>query len=614
VGSCRVGEERACQGCGQSPRDPRRNRDVAAGRVQNRCESSRLDKPGLAATVTATDGRQYADTRPQTHAAAVHAAALTKGPALSSIKHTRSERASAILESPGTTLPPEIAASLLAAVDSDWNMLRYPQHLTFAGPAAIAIASGDPVKAELIAARTCDLATQRALYDLAEREDYERVLPALARSKNVSDHDLRIAIHDALLEQKRDLHAAVTLCPEAHIVNWLEMHEVPGDYPYYAAADVLCDSTDAVISRFLRHCETVMPEMGTPEYWSTPDRYQIERGMTRLGERLAKRGESERVVRLIVGLKRSVRFHILTAAWHHAETATAPLTRALLALVAENLDEVAERKAHANSNDRNEPWIPRLIKYRTNLGYDDESLRLLAKAAPAMIEPILAQLGNGDERRDLLIDLALESGEAYLVQPLLERRYSSDGSFNGPILRDGDDYHKAVSIMKTAPGRRIGNYGSARYIPKGAYIDDVLTATKDDGHARLYEALFEPRAAMRGAWKPNLDDFAKLIADTAPATLATAVYRGAESIRADIAGEYEKSYDGIIMVRKYLDIAIEHVKAERLCDAQDTLAYVATRLGEIFVDDPAGFDQALHLAATSTRTFGEVIRAAKKLR
>lgn len=555
-----------------------------------------------------------ADTCPQTHAAAAHAAALTKGPALSSIKHTRSERASAILENPGTTLPPEIAASLLAAVDSNWDMLRYPEHLTFAGPAAIAIASGDPVKAELIAARTCDVETQRALYNLAAREEYERVLPALARSKNVTDHDLRIAIHDALLEQKRDMHAAVVICPEAHVVNWLETHEVPEKYPYYAAAETLCDSTNTVISRFLRHCETLIPEMGTPEYWSVPDRYQIERGLTRLGELLAKRGETERVVRLVKGVKRSVRFHVLTAAWHHAEIATAPLTKAILALVAENLDEAAERKAHANSNDRHEPWVPRLIKYRTNLGYDDESLRLLAKAAPTMLAPILQRLVNGDERRDLLVDLALASGDENLTQLLLERRYSSDGSFNGPILRDGDDYHKAVAIMQAAPGRRSSGYGSARYIPKGARIEDVLTATKSDGHARLYEALFEPRVVMRSAWQPSLEDFAKLIADTAPATLASAVYRGAESIRADIAGEYEKHQDDIVGARKYLDVAVEHVRAERLCDAQDTLAYVATRLGEIFADDPAGFEQALHLAATSTRPFGEVIRAAKKLR
>jgi len=533
---------------------------------------------------------------------------------LSSIKHTRSERASAILESPGTTLPPEIAASLLAAVDSNWDMRRYPEHLTFAGPTAIAIASGNPAKAEIIAARTCDLETQRALYDLAAREEYERVLPALARSKNVTDHDLRIAIHDALLEQKRDMHDAVFLAPAEHTVTWLETHENIDTYPYYAAGEVLCDSTDTVISRFLRHCETVIPEMGTPEYWSAPGRYQIERGLTKLGELLAKRGETERVVRLVKGVKRSVRFHVLTAAWHHAEIATAPLTKALLALVAESLDETAERKAHATSNERNEPWIPRLIKYRTNLGYDDESLRLLAKAAPTMLAPILERLANGDERRDLLIDLALESGEAQLVQSLLERRYSPDGSFDGPILRDCNDYHKAVAIMQTSSVRRIGGYGSARYIPKGARIEDVLAASNGDGYTRLYGALFEPRAVMRTAWQPSLDDFAKLIADTDPAALASAVYRGAESIRADIAGEYEKHHDDIVGARKYLDVAVEHVRAERLCDAQDTLAYVATRLGEIFADDPAGFEQALHLAATSTRPFGEVIRAAKKLR
>lgn len=529
-------------------------------------------------------------------------------------KYTRSERASAILDNPGTSLPPEIAASLLAAVDSDMDMLRYPEHLTFAGTTAIAVASGDPVKAEFIAGRTRDLATQRAMYDLASREGYERVLPALARSKHVVDRDLCIMIHDALLEQKRDMHAAVVLAPAEHVVEWLETHETLDNYPYYAVGEALCDSTDPVISRFLQHCETVIPEMGTPEYWSAPDRYQIERGLTKLGEILAKRGECERVVRLIDGIKRSVRFHVLTAAWHYAETATAPLTKALLALVVENLDETAERKAHATSNERNEPWIPRLIKYRTNLGYDDESLRLLANAAPTMLSPILQRLANGDERRDLLIDLALESGEAQLVQSLLERRYSPDGSFDGPILRDGEDYRKAVAIVLASPVRRIGSSGSARYIPNGARIEDVLAASNGDGHAHLYNALFEPRAVMRGAWQPSLDDFAKLIADTTPATLATAVYRGAESIRADIAGEYETHPDDIVKARKYLDIAIEYVRAERLCDAQDTLAYVATRLGEIFADDPAGFEQALHLAAASTRPFGEVIRAAKKLR
>jgi hypothetical protein len=494
-------------------------------------------------------------------------------------------------------------------------MLRYPEHLKFAGPSAIALSSGDPIKAEIIAARTCDVTTQRALYNLAESEGYQRILPALALSKNVTDHDLRISIHDTLLAQKRDMHAAVAVCPEAHVMNWLETHEVPEKYPYYAAAEALCDSTSTVIARFLRHCETVMPEIGTPEYWAASNRHQIERGLTRLGEILAKRGESELVVHLVTDVKRSVKFHILTSAWHHAEIASGPLTRALLAFVAENLDEVAERKAHANSSDRHEPWVPRLIKYRTNLGYDDESLRLLAKAAPTMLAPILQKISNDDERRDLLIDLALESGEAYLVHLLLERCYSPDGSFNGPILRGCDDYHKAVAIMRATSGRRPYGYGAVRCIPKGARIEDVLAMTTGESVAliHLYEALFEPRAAARGAWQPSLEDFSKLIAYTSSATLASAVCRGAESIRAHIAGSYEKHQDDIVGARKYLDVAIEHVKAERLCGAQDTLAYVATRLGEIFADDPAGFEQALHLAATSTRPFGEVIRAMKKL-
>lgn len=533
---------------------------------------------------------------------------------MSSTKYTHSERASVILENHGTNLPPEIATSLLSAVGAGNATLRCPEHLTFGGPAAVAVAANDPAKAELIAGRAKDIETQWSMYNLAFRDGYERILPALAQSTYVADHDLRIAIHDSLLEQKRSMYAAVTMCPVGHIVEWLDTHEVPSMYPYRIAGQILCDSTDHDISRFLRHCEKMIPETDSPEYWTRQNRHELDCGLNAIGEILAKRGESERVVSLVENFKYGVRLNILTAAWNHAETATGRLTKALLSLVAENFDELAERKAHATSNERYDPWIPRLIKHRTKLGYDEESLRLLADAAPEMLIPILQKLANGDKRRDLLVELALGSKNVLLVQLLLERRYCTDGSLTGPVLRDGVDYHKAVAIAQSAPGYRTSGHGVAPCIPSSACIDDVITATKRDGRNHLYECLFEPRVGLRGAWQPDVEDFAKLIANTDHSTLSSAVYRGAERIRCEIAGEYAADHDNIVAARKYLNMAIEHVRAEHLCGSQDTLAYVATRLGEIFADDPAGFEQALHLAAASTRPFGEVIRAAKKLR
>jgi len=533
---------------------------------------------------------------------------------LSRTKPTRSERASAILENRGIDLPPEIAADLLAAVEADWGMTRYPENLTFTGASAIAVAASDEIKAEVIATRTPDLSTQRALYESAKKMERTRVIEALAGSKHMTDPALRGELHDALLAKNPASTAAVSNCPGGHIVDWLENNQAGEGYPYRVAAESVAKEPASTILRFVKICEAALGDPESEQYRLSPNRYKIEDGLSALGQHLARSGEKAKGVEVAKASGKVARFYILAALWHQSDRADGDLTRAIFDLIEERGESELEKERHQRSSERHEPYVPRLVKHRDNVEYDEESLRILAEKTPAMLEPILKSLANGDPRRDLLVEISLKSREAGLARALLERGYHADGIYDGPILPDGASYREAVDILDASGADKP--YGSVRYIPKDADVEDVIRATglETYGLSFLYEAMFTPQDALRPAWQPEIGDFLKIVEKTGKQVLKTAVHRGTENLRTSRENPRRAEDDpGRAVARKYLDAAADLVNADELCSQDDGLAYVAMRLGEIYGDDVAGFEQALHLSTVSSKPFREVLKAAKKL-
>jgi len=533
---------------------------------------------------------------------------------LSRTKPTRSERASAILENRGIDLPPEIAADLLAAVEADWSMTRYPENLTFTGASAIAVAASDEIKAEVIATRTPDLPTQRALYESAKKLERTRVIEALARSKYMTDPTLRGELHDNLLAQNPGSTTAVLNCPGGHIVDWLENNQAGEGYPYRMAAESVAKEPAGVILRFVKICETNLGDPESANHRLRSHRYKIEDGFSALGQHLARSGEQTKGVEVAKASGKTARFYILTALWHQSDRADGDLTRAIFDLIEERGETELDIERHQRSSERHEPYVPRLVKHRDKVEYDEESLKILAEKTPAMLEPMLRSLGNGDPLRDLLVEISLKSREAGLARALLERRYHSDGIYDGPILPDGSAYREAVDILDASGANKP--YGSVRYIPKDADVEDVIRATGLESHGLgfLYESMFEPQDALRPAWQPEIEDFLKIVEKTGKQVLKTAVHRGTANLRTSREEPRRAGDDpGRAIARKYLDAAADLVNADELCSQDDGLAYVAMRLGEAYSDDVAGFDQALHLSTVSSKPFREVLKAAKKL-
>lgn len=523
---------------------------------------------------------------------------------------SRPTRASNILNSPTTILSPEIAASLLASVESDYEILRYHTNVMFSGPSAISVAATDPTKAEFVAAHTSDVQTQVALCDLANREDFGGVLSALARSEFVVDSDLRARIHDELLSTGKDLTRAVHICPAAHLVSWLESHPIPDNYPYQAAAKVVSMAAEPDLAvRFAKVCDSMLKG-------SSGSRYHVENGLSSLGEHLAKSGLLSMAVQASLVVPRSVRFYILTSAWHHAEIATEALTAAVLDLVKDHSDHDSDRAAHLASPDRNKPWCPNLLRYRKKTGFDEASLRLLAGTYPAALLGILENLANDDPQKGLLVDLALDSKDPNLAAAMLDRRFSRDDRFDGPVLYDRDSFHKAVaSLQGGITGFRPG-YSTTFCIPRDADVADVLLLLDESGTESLVKALCDPVVRLRPDWEPTAEDFATLLDSIDPADLARPLAEGMYRMRClSIPKEDGTPHEASDMsrARQYMDQVADRINADQLCLGQDTLSYVATRLSDIFAADVASFDQAMHLTSVTPRPLGEVLRAVARL-
>lgn len=531
-----------------------------------------------------------------------------------------SEQMEELLCNKHINLPNGVLIDLLNKCTEDDRFLRDigEQH-RFSGEAALASAKSGAHRATVIAERTEDIYVINGLIELSKNEEFESVILHLADSKLIKNQTVLQKLHDLVFKEKTGSwgYNLIYATDASYILDYLEELGALGEYPVERFAKRLTNDAAKTgdcsnLHRFVKLCGSYIQDANQTHSKS----YKVGYALGEIGKELAKIGATQLLPGLMEVANREASWSIALEAWGNSPLIDENVAKAAFSVLSRESFEKEQAQALSNRRGSDVPQYPNALR-RDGLVCTDEALRLIGETWPGLLKVVLSRLANDNPQKDLIVELALKSKRADLAQLVVDRPFSQDDSYKGPIL-DARQYKTAANNIKTGirnehhgtPRYTLGGAVTVSYIPEGTDIKDVVKIWRKDSLTDIVETLVDHNHASWHVWRPDIKSFKVLLDECNPGDLRRAVRHGFYAYARHEDRPDEKSFE---LIEPYIDAAVERLAAGDVMRDHGGAVYVAHRLTERFGDDPEKWGVAWNLAKTATVSLEAVMKAAAKL-